>query len=232
MALPGDSFIQLLGANRGIVTVEAWILRLHVVAGTVALVAGSAALLTKKGGRRHRLAGRLFLRSVAVVVGTVFALLPFGAGTFRLLLTLVAVFSGYLAFSGYRALDRMRPDGSVRPVDWVAAAAVVAACLALGGWGVRWLLDGGEFGVVMVVFGAIGVGFGVADVRRFRGDGGGVRTVAHLQRTLGAFVAVVSAVSAVNLTPLLGVAAWLWPTAVGVPLIAYLSRAYDPRTPH
>jgi hypothetical protein len=45
---------------------------------------------------------------------------------------------------------------------------------------------------------------------------------------LGAFVATVSAVSAVNLTQLMGFVAWLWPTVAFVPLIAYLSWKYGP----
>jgi len=205
--------------------VETWSLWLHVAAGTVALLAGAVALVTTKGGRRHRLAGRAFLASMAVVVATVVALLAVAPTAFRVVLTLVAVFSGYLAFSGYRALSRSGPAAFPRPVDRVAAAAVVLACLALGGWGAAWLLGGRSFGLVMVVFGGIGVGFGLLDVRAFGGSGD-AWTVAHLQRMLGAFIATVSAVSAVNLTPTLGVVAWLWPTVAGVPLIVYYSRAY------
>lgn len=51
--------------------------------------------------------------------------------------------------------------------------------------------------------------------------------VAHLSRMLAAFIATVSAVSAVNLTGTLGFVAWLWPTAVGTPLIVYWARKYD-----
>jgi len=209
-------------------TVEEWTLWLHIAAGVVALAAGFGALATTKGGRRHRQSGRVFVASMAVVVATVFVLLAVAPSAFRVFLALVAVFSGYLAFSGYRALSRKRPADDARAVDWTAAAAVVVACLGLGGWGALRLVSGDSFGMVMGVFGAIGVGFGVLDVREFRAaDTTGEWTVAHLQRMLGAFVATVSAVSAVNLTSALGVAAWLWPTAVGVPLIAYFSRAYS-----
>jgi hypothetical protein len=44
---------------------------------------------------------------------------------------------------------------------------------------------------------------------------------------IGAFIATVSAVSAVNLTSELGIMAWLWPTILGVPLIAYWSNKYS-----
>lgn len=208
-------------------TVEDWSLWLHVAAGTVALLAGLGALVTRKGGRRHRLAGKAFLASMSVVVATVFVLAAIDPVAFRIVLTLVAIFSGYLAFSGYRVLSRKRPTSSAHAVDWAAAGCVVLACLGLALWGVDWVLDGTSFGTVMVVFGGIGVAFGAMDLWSFRGDGPGDWRVSHLQRMVAAVIATVSAVSAVNLTAMLGILAWLWPTLLGVPLIAYWSNEYS-----
>ena len=208
-------------------TVESWSLWLHIAAGTVAVLAGVGALVTTKGGCRHRTAGKLFLVAMAITVATVFVLLAAAPTTFRTVLALVAVFSGYLAFSGYRVLSRKRPSDGPETVDWLAASAVVLASLALGGWGCVWFLAGSEFGLVMAVFGIIGVAFGGQDLQSFRREENGAWMVSHLQRMLAAFIATVSAVSAVNLTPVMGVAAWLWPTVVGTPLIAYWSRKYE-----
>jgi uncharacterized membrane protein len=208
-------------------TVEEWSLWLHIVAGTVALLAGVIALVTTKGGRRHRQAGKMFLVSMGVVVATVFVLLALDATLFRIILTLVAIFSGYLAFSGYRWLSRKRPSSTAHVIDWGAAASVILACVGLGVWGVTWFLDGRSFGIVMVVFGGIGVAFGTMDMRLFHSDDHGGWMVSHLQRMIGAFIATVSAVSAVNLTPLLGIVAWLWPTVLGIPLIYYWSDKYS-----
>lgn len=208
-------------------SLEVWTLWLHIAAGVVALGAGSVALVTTKGGLRHRRAGKVFLVAMAVVVGTVFPLLAFDPTSLRVFLGLVAVFSGYLAFSGYRVLSRKRPADEAAAVDWAAAVAVVLACLALGGWGLERLMFGGEFGIVMVVFGGIGLVFGGYDLTVFRAaDGGSEWMVTHLQRMIGAFIATVSAVSAVNLTGALGAVAWLWPTAAFVPLIVYWSNKY------
>lgn len=208
-------------------TVEGWTLWLHVGAGTVAVFAGIVPLVTTKGGDRHRAAGKIFVASMAVVVATTFLLLAVEPTSFRAFLALVAVFSGYLAFSGYRVLSRKRPGDEAGVIDWIAAGSVVIACLGLGGWGLTWLADSRTFGVVMAVFGTIGLGFGADDVRAFRGGSrGGDWMVTHLQRMIAAFIATVSAVSAVNLTGTLGVLAWLWPTIVGVPLIAYWSNKY------
>jgi len=208
-------------------TVEAWSLWLHIAAGTVALLAGIGALVTTKGGRRHRQAGKLFLVSIGVVVGTVFVLLALDATSFRIILTLVAIFSGYLAFSGYRALSRKRPSSNAHMIDWVAATTVILACGGLGVWGIRWILDGNSFGFVMTVFAGIGIVFGTMDMHSFHHDDHGEWMVSHLQRMSGAFIATVSAVSAVNLTPALSILAWLLPTILGVPLIAYWSNKYS-----
>lgn len=205
-------------------TLEGWTLGLHIGAGTVAVLAGLGALVTTKGGWRHRQAGKLFLISMGVVVATVFGLLAIDPTTFRVVLTLVATFSGYFAFSGYRVLSRRRPDDAVEPIDWVATGTVSVACLGLGVWGITWYLGGQSFGIVMLVFGAIGVIFAARDAWTFRRQGTGEWMVDHLQRMVAAFISTVSAVSAVNLTPTMGIWAWLWPTIVGVPLIVYWSN--------
>jgi len=208
-------------------TAEEWTLWLHIAAGTVALSAGVGALATAKGGLWHRRSGRVFVVSMGIVVGTVFPLLALDPTSFRAFLALVAVFSGYLVLSGYRALSRKRPTDEPGVIDWIGAAGVVIACAGLGGWGLSLILGGDSFGIVMIVFGGIGLAFGVADTRTFRAGGRrGPWTVTHLQRMIAAFIATVSAVSAVNLTGMLGIVAWLWPTVAGVPLIVYWSKKY------
>ena len=79
----------------------------------------------------------------------------------------------------------------------------------------------------MVVFGGIRVAFGTMDMRLFHSDDHGEWMVSHLQRMISALIATVSAVSAVNLTPLLGIVAWLWPTVLRIPLIYYWSDKYS-----
>jgi len=207
----------------GVATVTLWV---HIAFGVVAVLAGTGALVTTKGGRYHRRSGKLFVASMAVVVGTVLVLVVAAPTTFRVILTLVAVFSGCLAFSGYRVLGRKRPVDGAGRVDQAAAVSVVVACLLLGGWGVVWALSGRSFGVVMFVIGSIGIAFGGLELRQFHTGSRDDWMVAHLQRMIAACIATVSAVSAVNLTPWLGVVAWRWPTIVGTPLICVGSRRY------
>ncbi|WP_324756715.1 hypothetical protein [Haloarcula montana] len=71
----------------------------HVVAGFVALGGGLGAFVTAKGGRRHRRFGMAYVYAMAVVSGTSLALYALDPTSFRLFLSLVAVFSFYFAFS-------------------------------------------------------------------------------------------------------------------------------------
>jgi uncharacterized membrane protein len=208
---------------------EATVLWVHIAAGVVALFAGTGALVTTKGGLRHRQAGKIFVASMGIVVGTVLPLFAFEpTDFFRQFLLLVAIFSGYLTFSGYRAISRKQPGGGVAPIDWVAGGVVVLACLGLAVMGGSFLVGGDSFGVVMVVFGLIGGSFGAVDMRSFRIDENGEWIVDHLTRMMGAYIATVTAVAAVNLQMLPVVVTWLGPTAVGVPLIFYWRRKYGP----
>lgn len=75
----------------------------HVIAGSIALLLGVAALVTKKGGKNHKRSGNIFLGLLIVVIITGFAgVFVFGRNTFLLVIT---VLSGYFGFSGYRVLQ-------------------------------------------------------------------------------------------------------------------------------
>lgn len=81
------------------------LLGVHVLAGVVALGAGFVALLTRKGGRRHNGAGKVYVLTMAIVVVTAIPLAIVATNPFLLS---IAVFSGYLVFSGYRVVLRRR----------------------------------------------------------------------------------------------------------------------------
>jgi hypothetical protein len=195
---------------------------LHIAAGTIALFVAPAAMLTVKGGRAHRRWGKIYFWAMAVVAATAVAL---GLWRPRIFLTLLAVFSFYLAFSGYRALWRKRPmqGQGPRPIDWAAALLTLAVGGALVVFGV---LQPGptweRLGIVPVVFGALGMVLSGLDLWKF------VRPptdrnawwFAHMAGMLGSYIATVSAFSVVNFDFLPITVRWLWATVIGTPLIA------------
>lgn len=75
---------------------------LHVIAGSIALITGFAAILVKKGLGRHILFGKYFTRMIVVVIVTgLSGVIIFNRNSFLLVITLL---SGYNCFSGIRAL--------------------------------------------------------------------------------------------------------------------------------
>jgi hypothetical protein len=211
-----------------LITTLRWI---HIAAGTLALFVAPAAMLTVKGGRAHRTWGTIYFWSMAVVGATAVAL---GLWRPQIFLTLVAVFSFYMAFSGYRALRRKRPAQGQGPrvIDWAAAwltFAVGAALVVLGVLrpGPTWE----RVGIVPVVFGALGMVLSGLDIRKFlrppadRNDW----WFAHMAGMLGSYIATVSAFSVVNFDFLPIAVRWLWATAIGTPLITIWVRDYKRR---
>ncbi len=96
---------------------------LHATAGSIALAAGLAALLSRKGGNMHLRAGWAFSWMICIVIITGLAgILVFNRNNFLLVITLL---SGYTCFSGIRAI-RLRGK---RPAigDLLAPVVVMAA---------------------------------------------------------------------------------------------------------
>ncbi len=100
----------------------------HVCTGTIALLLGLAALLTKKGFQKHKRAGRLFLLFLTVVVLTgLTGVFIFGRNTFLLVIT---VLSAYQGFSGYRTLQTKSNQPKFIDI-LVAVISIICACYFL-----------------------------------------------------------------------------------------------------
>ncbi len=74
----------------------------HIITGSIALLLGLIALLSRKGGNIHNKVGRWFLIFISAVIFTgLVGVFVFGRNTFLLVITIL---SGYVSFSGYRIL--------------------------------------------------------------------------------------------------------------------------------
>jgi hypothetical protein len=203
----------------------------HIGAGTLALGLAPAAMLTTKGGPAHRRWGKIYFWAMAVVAATALALSLWRP---QLFLTLLAVFSFYMAFTGYRALFRKRPTEGQGPsaVDWAAALLTLASSAAMAVLGLLRPSPAWErMGIVPVVFGALGVVLAGLDVARFARPSPDRHRwwVDHMQGMLGSYIATVSAFSVVNFTFVPTTVRWLWPTVIGVPLVTLWITSYKAR---
>lgn len=206
---------------------------LHIISGSVALLSGPVAMITVKGGKAHRLFGKIFFMAMTCVFLTAVVL---SALKFNPFLLMVAVFSYYLAVTGYRSLYRKQVKGfvNVHLLDWLivcVAGLFHLGLAAFGAWGIA-TGNAPSFGWIALVFGMIGcnsvrtdlMGFYRASVDRKRW------LYNHISGMMGAYIAAVTAFSAVNMHFVPGIIRWLWPTIIGTPVIIAWIRYYKRKT--
>lgn len=210
------------------------VLAIHIVAGTVCVLAGMPALLTPKGGRSHRLAGAVFRSALQVVIGSAVVLTALMPDPYFAGLTASAALA---AFSGLRVLGRKRPDlrsgDRARTLDWVVTLLVLAVSIML----ILLAATGRIIENVPVVL-ALGAGtmtYALYDVWRFLKPTAFPFTpqlwfYEHLVKMIGAYFAAVAAFSGSVLHFLPAPWKQLWATSLGqalaVTLIIYYSRRF------
>jgi hypothetical protein len=206
------------------------LLMFHIAAGCTAFVTAPIALLTAKGGKAHRQAGKIYFWAMAVVAATAVAL-----GILRpiLFLALVAIFSFYSAFSGYRVLSRKRPLAGSGPqaLDWAAALFTFAASFALFLTGTFFHFGSlGKLGWTSGLFGVIGMSISGGDIRQFLRPPSDKNFwwFTHMFNMIGSYIAAVTAFSAVVIGRYVGQTpvVWFWPTVIGVPLMMLWGQRY------
>ncbi|QMU28803.1 hypothetical protein [Adhaeribacter radiodurans] len=134
---------------------------LHVLAGTLALIAGFVVLFLAKGNQKHVRFGRYFLWALSVVILTgLLGVIVFKRNTFLLVITLL---SGYTAFSGIRTL---RLKGQ-RPQ--LLDALVPVGVMSAAGYYLYYIQSIGMFWAPVVIYSTLGALFWVTlyDLSRF-----------------------------------------------------------------
>lgn len=98
---------------------------IHILFGTIAIFIGLAPYFTEKGGRYHRLFGRIFLVLMAIVIITALNGVIFFRD--RPFLTIVTLLSFYTSYSGYRVL-KTKEAGFMRQ-DFMVMLLVIGMAL-------------------------------------------------------------------------------------------------------
>jgi len=200
----------------------------HILAGFTAFFVAPIALITPKGGPAHRRWGKVYFW--AMTVGTITALMV-AAYRPNIFLLLIAIFSFYLSFTGYRVLARKRPDQGQKAaaLDWSVAIFTAFTSAIMLGLGLFNPDTGAlRFNPLFIIFGVLGAFTAGDDMHKF------VRPpkekyawfLDHMSGMVASYIAAVSAFSVVNFSFLPPLVRWLWPTAIGVPLLAIWVRSY------
>jgi uncharacterized membrane protein len=195
---------------------------IHIGTGMVAVAVGLLPLLTRKGGRLHRLAGRTFALFMATLLVCAWVMTALDFRTYFAALSATATIA---LFSGVRVLRRKRPDIRAEDragwLDWIVTVGVILVGLSV----LLSLLTGRSDGPAAVSWALVyaSLTYGGWDLWRFLRPtdwpfSPDLWMYEHLAKMLSAYGAVLSAFSGNFLTALPPPWSQLWPTLVFQPL--------------
>ncbi|WP_210521936.1 DUF2306 domain-containing protein [Hymenobacter terricola] len=193
---------------------------LHITAGFIGFFVAPVALATRKGGPAHRRWGKVFFWAM-VVAGT--TALAGSQHIHSLFLLLTAVFSLYMAGFGYRSLflKQLAWDARVVAFDWAVAGVGLAVFLGT----VAYAFVAGN--VAVGVFGALGAATAIRQLRGYANAGHWTKNqwlLNHISGFMASYIAAVSAFSVTSLHFIPFPYNFLWPTALGTPIIIWWQR--------
>jgi uncharacterized membrane protein len=201
---------------------------MHIAGGSLALITGLGAMLSKKGSPLHRTFGKIYFGSMtAVFLGAV----ALAIGNGKDFLFMVAFFSYYMTVRGYRilSLKNRQTTDSAPILDWFILIISGAFILFLMAWGILALIQGEGMGVVGILLGFIGAGYLVQDVRSL------IKPptekmhwwFSHIASMGGSYISAATAFVVVNIRlEQHGWILWVLPSVIGGALISRTIRRY------
>ena len=227
--------VEVCGINQSTLTMDMQTLAtifiiIHAIAGSVALLSGSIAIVARKGRPWHMRSGLFFYWGM-IVTGITALIVTCLPGHESYFLFTIGVFSLYLAISGRESLRfKTLSDVSQLKKHKILSAVMVLFGVIMITMAVSKLLSGNQMGVVLGVFGLIGLFLAIQDFRSFR-DLDKLRKnwlLGHIGKIVGAYIAAMTAFIVVNdvFPPLVN---WLLPTVPGTIYSIYWSRKVSPK---
>ena len=195
-----------------------YLLPIHILAGTIALLAAAFAICSEKGKKIHITAGRTYFWGMA---GIFLTALPMSIITSNVFLFLIAFFSFYLAFAGRRFAQNRKGIASI--VDWIAVGLMIAAGLGMWVLAVFYSIENNSQYITLTVFGFIAIALGYTDYKTYKQQEatGKKRIARHLTNMLAGTIAIVTAVLVVNVDMEPQWLPWVLPTLLITPVIIY-----------
>jgi len=194
---------------------------IHVGCGFLALALGFAAILFKKGQKRHRFSGKLFFRAM---LGVTLSALIISGITENYFLFVIGIFSFFQNYFGYRSVKNKSLIPNV--FDWIVLIIASLNSVAM-------LIS---MNIVLVVFGVISTFLAIGQARiffkiRLQKDIPKIQwLVQHIGMMLGAYIATLTAFLVVNFPDVEpGWLIWISPSIIGGSLIFYYTRSVTRR---
>ena len=203
--------------------IEKPLLYLHILAGFISLGIAYVLLFIKKGNKRHKKLGMIYVYGMTTIFVTAIPLSLLGE--FNPFLFVIAIFSFYLAFSGYRqGRDR---NGAREQIDKALGIFITATSILFYSMDVSLYLIEDTMWITSVIFGSIALVFSINDFRRMKiveRPNFYDKTNLHLNLMLAGTIATTTAFI-VTIEPFSTLwLNWVAPTIVGTPIIIYFSN--------
>lgn len=197
----------------------------HIIFGTVSLLAGLGATLTKKGRTAHKKSGTIYYWAM---YGTTFCAVIMALAKWNPFLLSIGIFATYLVFSGRRAIYYLRLKEQYTPtlkdklppiVGLLTSVTMLTYPLTAYAAGHGWPVS------VLQVFGGILLLFSIRDIRTVANTANfSARNIMwlpkHISAMGGAYISTVTAFLVVNVRFSPSWVVWLAPTAVGTVFIS------------
>ncbi|MBN4065832.1 DUF2306 domain-containing protein [Candidatus Amoebophilus asiaticus] len=211
------------------------ILGIHIAAGTISLIVAPIAMMVKKGGKQHRLWGKVYFAGMTIVVITAIIISLYKTIPFLLM---IAVFGYYFIVSGYRALFLKKLHAGQRAtiIDWSISLFASLFNMGLIIWGIVHLIgekissfSSVSFSVISIVLGVLGMTFVIGNIKGFfkLPKDKNQWFFNHMVGMLAGYLVTLGAFSAVNFYFLPTIIRWLWPVILGVPAIIIWTKYYE-----
>ena len=204
---------------------------IHILAGSLTLICGTIAMLSRKGQKTHRLVGQIFFWSM-----TITTVLGLNAGIFKpefRLFIPIALISFYQVASGYRILyiRTLHKGQQAKPVDWLLAVGMLLTSNVFIYMGIMNLNSDIFYAIVLFSFSTIGIYCSLVDIYNFtkKPTNKYYWLFIHIFRMSHAFIAALTAflVNNAKLFPFLPeVLLLIIPIAFGQPIITYTIWQY------
>ena len=207
------------------------ILIIHIVSGSLGLLTGTINILQKKGGKRHRQIGRLFIFFMITTGISSILLAILNPNNFLLI---VGIFTIYLVGTGDRYM-RLRFLGKRQKpifIDWFLSLGMLLSGIYFVVWGSYQVYQSNSFGIVLIAFGLIGLTNVRIDFRNYAGRQKRKRywMLVHIGRMVGGYTASLTAFLVVNTQQvpfeINSIILWLGPTVLLTPFSIYWSKPY------
>ena len=195
-----------------------YLLPIHILAGTIALLAAAFAICSEKGKKIHITAGKTYYWGM---VGIFLTALPMSIINKEISLFLVAFFSFYLAFAGRRFAQNR--TGVASRIDWIAVGLMIVTGIGMWLLAIFYFIDSNSDYIVLFFFGFISIVLGYTDYKTHKHQEatGKKRIARHLSNMLAGTIAVVTAVLVVNVDMEPQWLPWILPTVILVPVISW-----------